>query len=103
MPKTSRIAKIGATLSSPRKASQARAAIATDQGLAPRALAGGDDYELLFTARPESAQAVSRIADALELPLTRIGEIVAGGAVVMLGGDGRPIDLPPAWEHFASE
>lgn len=40
-------------------------------------LAGGDDYELLFTAKPESAKAIEDIAQKHQLPLTRIGKISA--------------------------
>lgn len=78
----------------------ARAAIAADPALRPVALAGGDDYELLFTAASKAAAELGRIAAELGLPLTRIGEIVAGSGVTMTESDGRTTDLPPAWQHF---
>ena len=40
------------------------------------ALAGGDDYELLFTASPESAPAVKALAVAQGIALTCIGQII---------------------------
>ncbi|MDE2422873.1 MAG: thiamine-phosphate kinase [Betaproteobacteria bacterium] len=39
-------------------------------------LSGGDDYELCFTAPKKNALAISKLADTLHLPLTRIGQIV---------------------------
>ncbi|HET8636682.1 MAG TPA: thiamine-phosphate kinase [Acidobacteriaceae bacterium] len=67
------------------------------------ALHGGDDYELLFTARPEAkiARSVAGVA------VTRIGQMVArkkGRAQMMLRDeDGRLATLEPrGWEHFKS-
>lgn len=57
------------------------------------ALAGGEDYELLFTARasPEAA-----------LLGTAIGEITEGTEVRVVDGGGTPIDLSRAgFRHFA--
>jgi len=69
-------------------------------------LAGGDDYELVFTAGRGERPAIGRLAARLQLRLTRIGCIVRGrrGAapVTVLGPDGKP--LAPArggYEHFA--
>lgn len=78
----------------------ASAAIAIDLGLRQHALAGGDDYELVFTAPADAGPALAEIALGLALPLTEIGEITAGNAVAMMGSDGVPVDLPGPWEHF---
>jgi thiamine-monophosphate kinase len=40
------------------------------------ALSGGEDYELLFTAPPEMRKRISNLALSLEIPITRIGEIL---------------------------
>ncbi|MCM2290378.1 MAG: thiamine-phosphate kinase [Sulfuritalea sp.] len=66
-------------------------------------LAGGDDYELLFTAASASDQDIAALAAMLQLPLTRIGEIVAGppGELVLRDRDGS--DITPAgrgYDHF---
>jgi thiamine-monophosphate kinase len=66
-------------------------------------LAGGDDYELLFTAAAASTAAISALAAELQLPLTCIGEIVSGpaGRLVLCDADGR--DITPArrgFDHF---
>lgn len=59
------------------------------------AMTGGEDYELCFTAAPSQRGRVQAIAHSLNLPLTRIGEIVdrsglycslKGQAVELSGG-----------------
>jgi len=40
------------------------------------ALCGGEDYELLFTAPPETRKKISSLALSLGTPITRIGEIL---------------------------
>ena len=66
-------------------------------------LAGGDDYELCFTA-PETVRArIAGIAAELGLPLSRIGKVVVGKNLVVLDPSGRPLPgLPRAFEHFAT-
>ena len=65
------------------------------------AIAGGDDYELLFTVRP---RARGRLKAALlhgGIPLTRIGICTADGAVALVSpGSDRPAALPPGFSHF---
>ncbi|TCT20561.1 thiamine-phosphate kinase [Thermomonas haemolytica] len=58
---------------------------------------GGDDYELCFTAAAAQREAVQALGARLELPLTRIGRIVAGSGVHCAGLD----DLAPGYQHFA--
>jgi thiamine-monophosphate kinase len=66
-----------------------------------QALHGGEDYELLFTARPRV-----RMPRAIAgMPVTRIGEIIersAGHPAVMAatGSIVEPLD-PRGWEHFS--
>jgi len=63
----------------------------------PDALHGGDDYELLFTARSHQ-RVPARIAG---IPITRIGSITRERRLVLLGRDGVPRKLlPRGWEHF---
>lgn len=61
-------------------------------------LAGGDDYELLFTAPAARHQQVAALSLALDLPLTRIGVVEAGpvGHVDLRDARGEPIKM----EHF---
>ena len=67
------------------------------------ALSGGDDYELLFTARPEDVARVTEAARAVGTAVTVIGEITApeaGLRVRRLDGSIRPL-VPRGWDHLA--
>jgi thiamine-monophosphate kinase len=87
----------------------ARAAVEADPALLALPLAGGDDYELLFTAPPAAAAALAVLAAELDLPLTRIGEIPASGpphaatdrAVRVVDGGGHELSLSQqGYRHF---
>jgi len=61
------------------------------------ALHGGEDYELLFTARAQR-RIPSRIAG---VAITQIGEVRRGRNIVLVDSGDEPIALRPAgWEHF---
>jgi thiamine-monophosphate kinase len=61
------------------------------------ALHGGEDYELLFTARP--SRQIPRIIAGV--PVARIGEILSGRRMTLAMSDGKTGALEPAgWEHF---
>jgi thiamine-monophosphate kinase len=65
------------------------------------ALAGGDDYELLFTAPRKRRREIEALARRLDLPLTRIGAIRAGSNISVLDGAGHEIELTKrGWQHF---
>jgi thiamine-monophosphate kinase len=64
-------------------------------------LSGGDDYELLFTAARAARGRVEAISRRLRLPLTRIGEIVAGRGLVVLDGKKKPMAFRGGYDHFA--
>ncbi|MCL2344923.1 MAG: thiamine-phosphate kinase [Desulfobulbus sp.] len=66
-------------------------------------VAGGDDYELCFTAPCAQHNAIGEIAAGLELPLWCIGEMLAGpsGAVTVFDPDGQPVEFQhKGFEHF---
>ncbi|MFO1386248.1 MAG: thiamine-phosphate kinase [Chitinivorax sp.] len=64
-------------------------------------LAGGDDYELCFTAAPVHADALVRLSQQLGLALTRIGRIVPGSGVRVLQADGQPLShVFKGFDHF---
>ena len=66
-------------------------------------LAGGDDYELCFTAPPERAEAVRAAGEAAGVQVSRIGRIRAEPGLVVLGVDGRPRVLEGhGYDHFAT-
>jgi thiamine-monophosphate kinase len=63
------------------------------------ALHGGDDYELLFTARPRTR--VPRTVAGV--PITEIGEITRRKGMFLLREDRSRSELrPKGWEHFAT-
>jgi thiamine-monophosphate kinase len=65
-----------------------------------RALAGGDDYELLFTVDPANRDKVLAIARALEVAVTEIGKVVVGAGVRAVAGDGTDVTpLSTGWRH----
>lgn len=64
------------------------------------ALSAGDDYELLFTAPPETAPALAALADRLDLPLTCIGRIRAEpGLELRLAGADYSL-ASAGYQHF---
>lgn len=64
--------------------------------------AGGDDYELAFTAAAASHDAVLQAAAQAGTPVTCVGRVVAGQGVSARDARGAAW-LPPrrGWEHFA--
>jgi thiamine-monophosphate kinase len=67
-------------------------------------LAGGDDYELLFTAPAAAAATLARIANDLALPITRIGWITASPGLTITDERGELLSsLPRAFDHFADD
>jgi thiamine-monophosphate kinase len=70
-------------------------------GAREAALAGGDDYELLFTAPPARRGEIERLAASLDHGVTRIGRIEAGAEVQVVGADGLAIAIDRlGWRHF---
>jgi thiamine-monophosphate kinase len=66
-------------------------------------LAGGDDYELLFTAPPSKRAEIEAVGRDLALSLTRIGTAVAGEpAAALRDSRGELIAMPrTGFDHFA--
>ncbi len=66
------------------------------------ALAGGDDYELAFTAPPGARAAVERAAAQAATRVTRIGRITAQAGLRALDAQGQPLtETLHAFDHFA--
>lgn len=64
-------------------------------------LAGGDDYELAFTAPPARRSDVAAAAQASQTPVTRIGSIEAGEGLRLVDAGGRPVAHRYAsFDHF---
>jgi thiamine-monophosphate kinase len=65
-------------------------------------LAGGDDYELVFTARQEQRAVIEALALELKLALARVGSIQKGGAALqVLDAERRAMPLARGFDHFA--
>lgn len=69
-------------------------------------LAGGDDYELLFTASPNQRSALDAIAQEQSIPLTRIGMVKELESdkprVELLNEKGEPVQLDSiGYRHFS--
>jgi len=64
-------------------------------------LAGGDDYEIAFTAHPRDADKIAQAAESIGLPVKPIGYVKAGAGVQILGIEGKPILLEKTgFKHF---
>lgn len=65
------------------------------------ALAGGDDYELCFTAPRSRGESISRIAASTGVRLTRIGRVVSESGVRCVDRTGNAIESPQTgYLHF---
>lgn len=78
----------------------------TARGVDPvrAAVAGGDDYELLFAVAPRSGGALRAVARRVASPvLTQIGVFTKDAGERVLLRDGREEPLPRGYEHFHAE
>ena len=65
-------------------------------------LAGGDDYELCFTAAASQREQIHRAAQAARIAVTRIGQIEATPGLRVYDQCGTQIELPTtSFDHFA--
>ena len=66
-------------------------------------LAGGDDYELCFTAPATARDAVLQAGAASATPVTRIGRIEAEPGLRLVDGAGEPVAAQfTSFDHFAA-
>ena len=65
-------------------------------------LAGGDDYELLFTAPALARAAVAAAARSSQTPVTRIGQIDSERGLRLVNGQGQAVpNIYTSFDHFA--
>ena len=65
-------------------------------------LAGGDDYELCFTASPARRSELFELSARLGLALTPVGSVQPGSGVAVIDTAGRPLALTErGFDHFA--
>lgn len=72
----------------------------TEAVLHQAVLAGGDDYELCFTAAPQHRDALSALAAQLALPLHRIGHITAAAGLQVFNGEAAVVLSQKGYAHF---
>ena len=66
-------------------------------------LAGGDDYELCFTAPAERRDAILAAATQANVNVSRIGRITAGPGLTVMAADGQPLPYDKTgYDHFAA-
>jgi len=64
-------------------------------------VAGGDDYELCFTAHPNSREIINDLTHMLGIPLTRVGQVKRGKGVSLMGPDGKAVKIDGrGYDHF---
>ncbi len=57
------------------------------------ALTGGEDYELLFCARPANRASLEKLSKRAQVPITRIGTCVHGRRVLVIDSAGKSISI----------
>jgi thiamine-monophosphate kinase len=98
-----KLSKVGATLDV--DALPAGAILATQDIGLRRAYtaAGGDDYELCFTAPASSREAILAAAASVATPVTRVGSIDAESGLRLVDARGAALDLHlSSFDHFTS-
>jgi thiamine-monophosphate kinase len=65
-------------------------------------VAGGDDYELCFTAHPNSRDSIEDLTEVLGIPISRVGQVKRGKGVSLLGADGKAVKIDGrGYDHFS--
>jgi thiamine-monophosphate kinase len=68
------------------------------------ALAGGDDYELAFTAPPSAREAVQAASRLAATPVTRIGQIEPQPGLRLIDAEGKAVSQRfSSFDHFARD
>jgi thiamine-monophosphate kinase len=72
---------------------------------AVHALAGGEDYELLFCVRPRDQDRLAKIQGRLGVPITRIGKCLPlDNGINLIDGRGRPASFSfKGYDHFKTK
>jgi thiamine-monophosphate kinase len=82
----------------------AREAVDARPDLRGNIVAGGDDYELLFTLPEAHWPDIERLALVCDTPVTRIGRCVAGEGVALLDAGGAELaTFMRGWRHGSRE
>lgn len=63
-----------------------------EKNILPIVLTGGDDYEILFTAKPKHAQKIAQMSQKLHFDVSKIGSITKGNQLKLLD-NGQAVNL----------
>ncbi|MDQ3933560.1 MAG: AIR synthase-related protein, partial [Actinomycetota bacterium] len=74
-------------------------ALAANRDPLELAVAGGDDYELLFTADPARREPIEAAARAAGTWVRWLGRVAPGAGVRLVGADGKPVAIS-GFEHL---
>lgn len=81
--------------------SESALACTSPQNRLRAALFGGDDYELCFTVPDSDCAELENLARELDVPLSCIGELVAGSGIRYRDAEGSEVPVPAnAYQHF---
>lgn len=83
--------------------SSATRVVKKDRSLHLSLLGAGDDYEILFAAPADAAEAIAEASGDTGTPVTRIGDLAPGkaGEVSVVDGQGMALDVPKmGYRHF---
>ncbi len=79
----------------------ARSAVAAEPGLRSAILAGGDDYEVLFSVAPEDVGHVVKAAANVGVNVTDLGVITGTSGISVVDSDGQEIrNAVSGYDHF---
>lgn len=67
------------------------------------ALAGGEDYELVFTADPEDEAEIGRVCATVDTPVQRVGMVTQDPRLQVVMRDGSVESLPVGYEHYRGD
>jgi thiamine-monophosphate kinase len=97
-----KLSRVGATIDADAAMTMlaCRAPMSDEQRL-ELVIAGGDDYELLFTAAPDKRDDVERAATQSNTRVTRIGRIDSEPGLRVVDSRGAPLNRSfPSFDHF---
>lgn len=79
----------------------AQAVASLDPAIIPQLAAGGDDYELLFTAPANARETIEALSAILAVPLSPVGTIQSGEGVTLVDQHGAVMPMESAgYRHF---
>jgi thiamine-monophosphate kinase len=96
-----RASRLGAIIENDRLPLSAEYRVLAGKTASRAALAGGEDYELLFCSPTSNRKAITTLSRKIQLPITRIGHCVKGKTVAVIDSSGEALPLRAmGHDHF---